>query len=141
MMRRKVIEWYIHVVHAFELLLALIVLCCVIVFATGTFVELMGMNWKVTTTFYELIYRVLLMVIGLELVRMLLTHEIFAVLELLAFVIARKMLMPDLTTIDIVLAVIAFVSLLAARKFLFDYMNYRKERFLPVDETETGTKS
>jgi len=40
---------------------------------------------------------VLLLVIGLELVRMLVTHSLSAVLELLAFVIARKMLKPDLS--------------------------------------------
>jgi hypothetical protein len=130
-MRRKIINGYIQIVQFFEMILALIVLCCVVVFASGSFAELIDMDWKVTTTFYELIYRILLMVIGLELVRMLLTHEIFAVLELLAFVIARKMLMPDLTTVDIVLAVIAFVSLLAARKYLFDFLNYPMERFLP----------
>ncbi|MBN1293055.1 MAG: hypothetical protein JXB48_14540 [Candidatus Latescibacteria bacterium] len=140
-MRKKIIDWYIHIVQFFELILALVVLCCVVVFGLGSFFELIGMDWKITTTFYELIYRVLLMVIGLELVRMLLTHEIFAVLELLAFVIARKMLMPDLTSIDIVLAVIAFVSLLAARKFLFNFMNYSKEKFLPVNETDSKNQS
>ncbi len=134
--RRKIINCYIQIVQIFEMILALVVLCCVVVFASGSFVELAGMDWKITITFYDLIYRVLLLVIGLELVRMLLTHEIFAVLELLAFVIARKMLMPDLTTIDIVLAVVAFVSLLAARKFLFDYLNYPKDRFLPVNGKE-----
>lgn len=140
-MRRKIINWYIHIVQIFEMILALVVLCCVVVFAAGSLFELTGMNWKVTTTFYELIYRVLLMVIGLELVRMLLTHEIFAVLELLAFVIARKMLMPDLTTIDIVLAVVAFVSLLAARTFLFDYLNYPKDKFLPENQSRKSTQS
>lgn len=140
-MRRLIIDWYIRVVQFSELILALVVLCCVFVFAFGSFFELMGWDWKATTTFYELIYRILLMVIGLELVRMLLTHEIVAVLELLAFVIARKMLMPDLTTIDIVLAVLAFVSLLAARKFLFDFLNYSTERFLPVNNTDSSEKT
>lgn len=135
-MRKKIIDWYINGVQFFEMILALAVLCCVVIFAWGSFMELLKLDWKQTTTFYDLIYRVLLMVIGLELVRMLLTHEIFAVLELLAFVIARKMLMPDLTTIDIILAVVAFVSLLAARKYLFNFVNYAKERFLPVKETD-----
>src|SRR5262249_11115213 len=69
-------------------------------------------------TFYELIYRVLLLVIGVELVRTLVTHELRAILELLAFVVARKMLKPDLGVLDILLSVLAFVSLLAANRFL-----------------------
>jgi hypothetical protein len=68
------------------------------------------MDWRLTETFYELIYRVLLLVIGVELVRTLVTHDLRAVLELLAFVVARKMLKPDLGVLDILLSVLAFVA-------------------------------
>jgi hypothetical protein len=44
-------------------------------------------------------------VIAIELVRTLVTHDLRAILELLAFVVARKMLKPDLNVIDIVLSV------------------------------------
>jgi hypothetical protein len=64
-----------------------------------------------------LIYRVLLLVIGVELVRTLVTHELRAILELLAFVVARKMLKPDLGVLDILLSVLAFVALLAANRY------------------------
>lgn len=47
-----------------------------------------------------------------------------AVLELLAFVIARKMLRPDLTAMDIILSVIAFVTLLAGRRYLMSRTCY-----------------
>ena len=63
------------------------------------------MDWRSTETFYELTYRVLLLVIAVELVRTLITHDLTAILELLAFVIARKMLKPDLEAIDIVVSV------------------------------------
>ena len=77
-----------------------------------------AMDWRLTETFYDLIYRVLLLVIGVELVRTLVTHELSAILELLGFVVARKMLKPDLPVLDIVLSVLAFVALLAANRFL-----------------------
>jgi len=76
-----------------------------------------GENWSQVETLYELINRILLLVICLELIRTLLTHELEAVLELLAFVVARKTMKPDLTVIDILLCSISFVILLAARKF------------------------
>ena len=41
-------------------------------------------------TFYELIGRILLLVIGVELIRTLVTHDLTAVLELLAFVWRAK---------------------------------------------------
>lgn len=50
--------------------------------------------------------------------RILSVHDLMAILELLAFVIARKMLKPDILVLDIVLAVAAFVAPLAARRYL-----------------------
>jgi hypothetical protein len=99
---------------ALERLLASGILVGVVVFALHSIFALMAMDWRITETFYELIYRILLLVIGVELIRTLVTHDLTAVLELLAFVVARKML----ATIDILLGVVAFVGLLAARRFL-----------------------
>ena len=90
-----------------------------------------AMDWRLTETFYELIYRVLLLVIGVELVRTLVTHELRAILELLGFVVARKMLKPDLVVLDILLSVLAFVALLAANRFLLSTS-------LPLESQESG---
>lgn len=100
-----------------EKILALIVILGACGYAAGSIHALMGMDWTSNEAFYQFIYRVLLLIIGLELARMLVTHSISAVLELLSFVIARKMLKPDLTSIDIILSVLAFVALAAARHY------------------------
>jgi hypothetical protein len=100
-----------------ERILALGVFACVCAFAVGSARVIAGSDWTQTEAFYEVIYRALLLVIGLELVRMLVTHDLAAVLELLAFVIARKLLKPEVTAADIALSVAAFVGLLAARRF------------------------
>jgi hypothetical protein len=102
-----------------ERALALAILAGVFVFAVRSAPALADMDWRLTETFYELVYRVLLLVIGVELVRTLFTHDLRAILELLAFVVARKMLKPDLSVFDILLSVLAFVALLAANRFLF----------------------
>jgi len=109
---------YIRIVKWFERLLAFGVLIGVIAHTVSSVIVLVGMDWRLTATIYDMIYRVLLLVIGLELVRMLVVHDLMAILELLAFVIARKMLKPDIVALDIVLAVTAFVALLAARRYL-----------------------
>jgi hypothetical protein len=88
-----------------ERILALVILGGVAVFGLSSAQTLLAMSWGQTDTFYELIYRVLLLVIAIELVRTLVTHDLRAILELLAFVVARKMLKPDLNVIDIVLSV------------------------------------
>ena len=111
--------WFAKVLAtALERLLAFGILLGVIAFAFGSVSALLVLDWHSTETFYELIYRTLLLVIGVELIRTLLTHDLFAILELLAFVVARKMLKPELPTLDILLGVAAFVVLLAARRYL-----------------------
>jgi len=100
-----------------ERLLALVILGGVLVFGLRSAQTLVVVDWGLSDTFYELMYRVLLLVIGVELVRILVTHDLRAILELLAFVIARKMLKPDLSVLDILLSVLAFVGLLAANRF------------------------
>ena len=117
-MNERLIWWAKAIATSLERLAALAILVGVIVFAFQSTATLIDMDWHSNETFYELIYRVLLMVIGVELIRTLVTHDLNAVLELLAFVVARKMLKPELTSVDILLCVAAFVGLLAARRFL-----------------------
>lgn len=113
----RVIFWARAIAKWLERGLAFAILVGVIAFAFGSAIALSGIDWRDTATFYEMIYRVLILVIGIELIRTLVTHNLGAVLELLAFVIARKLLKPDLTALDILLSVSAFVVLLIARRF------------------------
>ena len=81
--------------------------------------ELLGLDWSQSATFDRLMSRVLFIAIGLELARMLVVHSLRAILEMLAFAIARNMLLPDRTALDIVLGAVGFAVLLAAaRHFL-----------------------
>ena len=114
----RVTQSSIQLVRWLERLLALAVIVAVGVYGIGSGQVLASMDWRTSAAFYEMIYRVLLLAIGLELVRMLVVHDLIAVLELLAFVVARKMLKPDLVALDILLAVVAFVALLVARHLI-----------------------
>lgn len=131
---KKVASIYIKIITILEKALALVVIGSVIAFAIQSIDLILHSDWNDTGTFYELIFRILLIVICLELARMLITHSLNAVLELLAFVIARKMLKPDLESVDVVFGVVSFVALLAARKYFFrpeDYENTEPTR-LPI---------
>ena len=118
-MDKRVIEWTKGLATAVERLLALAVLAGSIYFAFHNTFVLIEMDWRSLNAYYELIYRVLLIVIGVELIRTLVTHDLIAILELIAFVIARKMLKPDLSSLDILVGAVAFVLLLAARRYFF----------------------
>lgn len=101
-----------------ENFLAFIVLFSVTLYILSSFLFFLNADWQTKEVFYELIYRVLLTTIGLELARMLVTHNFLSILELLAFVVARKMLKPELTSIDVLLGVVSFTILLIANRFL-----------------------
>ena len=66
---------------ALERLLAFGILLGVIAFAFKSVFAPIDMDWRSTETFYELIYRILLLVIGVELIRTLVTHDLTAVLN------------------------------------------------------------
>jgi hypothetical protein len=117
-MNERLIWFANRLATALERILAFGILLGLVAFSLKSVTALMDMDWGRTETFYELIYRILLLVIGVELIRTLLTHDLMAILELLAFVVARKMLKPELPTVDILLGVVAFIGLLAARRFL-----------------------
>ncbi len=116
-----------------EKLVAAATVIAVLVYGSQSVKVLTTMDWSSTETFYEFINRALIVVIGLELVRMLVNHSIGAVLELLAFVIARKMLKPDLESLDIALSAGSFVALMAARHYLMEDQFFKNR-----EETSTN---
>lgn len=123
-------------ISVMEKLVGVAVVLGVIAYASSSIDVLVVMDWADTETYYEVINRVLAIIIGLELVRMLVSHSIASVLELLAFVIARKMLKPDLGSVDIMAGVLAFVALMAARHFFTEsgfLEDTRKQDFAPLE--------
>jgi len=127
----RISNYFRRAASGIERFLALVIVAGVLVFGWRSAQAMIGMDWQLTDTLYELVYRVLLVVIGVELARTLVTHDLRAILELLAFVIARKMLKPDLGVLDILWSVLAFVALLGAAY-------YWHPAPLPADGEETG---
>ena len=115
-------------VKTIEKVLALIVVAAVVFYIAASVQVFIGADWRDKEVFYELIYRVLLTTIGLELARMLVTHSFLAILELLAFVVARKMLKPDINTIDVALGIASFVAILAANRYFISVSNSNEKK-------------
>lgn len=113
-----------YVANILERLFAVATLLAIFWYGIESISVLVAMDWSLTTTFQEFINRVLIAIIGLELVRLLLYHNIGAILELLAFVIARKMLHPNISAVDIALSTVAFAALLATRHYFTQKTNF-----------------
>ena len=101
-----------------ERALALAVVVVVLAFAVGVFREVVGADWGDADAFTRSIGSALLVGIGLELARLLVTHELVAVLELMAFALARKILTPGLDAPDMLVIVLAFIALVGARRYM-----------------------
>lgn len=98
-----------------EILLSWIIIIVTSIFVIISIFHFLGQDWTQITTYYSFINRILLIVIGFELVRMLLIHNLTTLLEIMAFVIARKLLLPELEMFDIVIGVLAFSVLVFVR--------------------------
>ena len=117
-----------------EIVLAALVLVGIL-FAAGAAVrELWALDWTASSTFDRLLNRVLFIAIGLELVRMLVVHSLRAILEMLAFAIARNVLLPDRTAVDIVLGAVGFAVLLAAARYFLAATERPRDAAAPVPE-------
>lgn len=124
-------HWAATLIRWLELLMALVVIVATAFAFIHSFGVLTDMDWSKMSTFYEMMDRVLLIIIGLEFVRMIVVRNLISVLELLAFVIARKMLKPDMSSLDIAFGSFAFVLLVGTRYIIEHY--HRKTGVKPPD--------
>jgi hypothetical protein len=112
-MNQELVKWC-------ERVIALALLFAVICFFLATLRMALGLDWNSMATLHELGQRVLLMTIALELVRTLISHELASLVNLLSFVIARRMLEPQTAFWEVPLGVAAFAALMATRRYLLD---------------------
>jgi len=103
-----------------ERIIALALLFAVICFFLATLRVALGLDWSAMATLHEIGQRVLLITIGLELVRTLISHELSSLVNLLSFVIARRMLEPQTPFWEVPLGVAAFAALIATRRYLMN---------------------
>ena len=116
-----------HAVRWLEIALAALVLVGILFAAGAAIRELWGLDWTASATFDRLLNRVLFIAIGLELVRMLVVHSLRAILEMIAFAIARNMLTPNPAAFDMALGAVAFAVLLAAGRYFLAPAAPRKD--------------
>lgn len=88
--------------------LSIIVLIGVVIYFANSLGTLTGLDWSSIDTFYFFVNYILALVVGIELAKLMITHDVFAITNLLTFVVARKMLKPDLGANEILWGVLSF---------------------------------
>lgn len=108
---RKLLAWY-------ERIIALALLIGIAVFFMATLKTSLDLDWSSVGSLHELWQRVLMVTIGMELVRTLISHNPSSLVNLLSFVIARRVLEPQTAFWEVPLGVAAFAALMATRRYL-----------------------
>lgn len=108
---------YLGLLKSLEKILALIVLLATAAYAVFGFSELITLDWSQLGTYRIFLEYVLYLAIGVELARLLVDYSLDTLVELLAFVIARKMLLIDGNFTQLLIGVIALVALFASRHY------------------------
>lgn len=117
----KLSEKFEELAEFLEIVLAIIITIGVIVgLAKGVsfikdFTDISALSYE---SFKEFLKYILMLVVGVEFVLMLLTHSIDRIVELVVFVIARKMLVYGSSMLDMVLGSIAVAVVFATIKYL-----------------------
>ncbi len=106
-----------------ELFLAIVIMLAVVISVYDLFKYLVLIFKTNPVDTYDIFQKflghVLLLVVGVELVIMLISHTTSSVLEVVLYAIARKMLIHSETMLDIVMGIIAIGAIFAIRKYLF----------------------
>ena len=115
-------EYAGNLIHLFLSLIALVILAAAAVAAFETVVRDFPKLWQPTDEYkalQQIIENILLVAIAAELALLLLFHRTSSAVEVIIFVIARKIVTPDITAIELLLSVSALAGLLIVR---FYYM-------------------
>ncbi len=102
-----------------EIILAAMVLCAVVYFGFNGAQAFLSKDWSSISVMYEFISFILLILLGLEVTRLILVHNITVVMELMLLIIARKMLYPEIVALDLLFCAIAF-SLVVGIYYLYE---------------------
>lgn len=115
---------FMKIVHMLEMSLAVYILICVAangIYLIKNFPELIYMDsFQASYSLLEQLFaHILLLVIGLELDMMLVNHTTSAVIEVMLYAVARKMLIYTNTTLEMLIGVVALAGIFAIYKYLY----------------------
>jgi hypothetical protein len=115
----KWVEMYLgNAIHLFLSLLALFIFIAAIITTVDTLIRDFPQLWQPVNEYVvlqKLVESILLIAIALELALLLIFHRTTAVVEVMIFVIARKMVSPDTTIVGLLIGTGAVIGLIIAR--------------------------
>ena len=108
-------------IHLFLSFLAVVIVVAAAIAAVDILIRDFPQLWGRTGNEYDVLHHViqsiLLVAIAAELGLLLLFHRAGAAIEVIIFVVARKMVTPDISGVELLLGTASLVALVAARRY------------------------
>src|ERR1044072_7472656 len=118
-------------IHLFLSLLAIVIVIAAAIAAVDVIVRDFPQLWRQGTNQYDALHHViqniLLVAIAGELGLLLLFHRAGAAIEVIIFVVARKMVTPDISGVELLLGSASLIGLVAARRYFIREKNEGNE--------------
>lgn len=91
--------------------------------------------------FSDLVSIFLSAIIGIEVARVLITHNLFSMFDVLGLILIRKALDPETTVTEVLVVVVAFVILIVARKLVGGKKEAKATFSAAIDDLLSNAKS
>jgi len=108
-------------IHLFLSFLAVVIVIAAAIAAVDILIRDFPQLWRRTGNEYDVLHHViqsiLLVAIAAELGLLLLFHRAGAAIEVIIFVVARKMVTPDISGVELLLGSASLIGLVAARRY------------------------
>lgn len=141
---KKVNDYINTIVHVLELVIALIIVFFLVIgifnmieYVTAFIASSPANSYAIFQNFLGF---ALSLIVGAEFIKMILHNSTEALLELILFVIARKMLIYSSTLLDLVLGTVALLIVFVIMKFLLTESSINLDRLKRRTKIKTGYK-
>ncbi|ABR46997.1 hypothetical protein Amet_0772 [Alkaliphilus metalliredigens QYMF] len=124
--KKKLVKYAMNLELIIAVCIVVAVIAGIVVLAKHLAVIAVADGYNIYETFKKFLSIALLLIIGVEMVLMLLSHSTSSILELVLYAITRKMLIYSETMLDLILGTVAIAIVFVIRKYLMSN-KYRKE--------------
>lgn len=139
-MRKKLQDKMFEVSYIFELFISVIVGVAILIFAIGMVVDTFSLSAfaKGADALVKVLDDAIILAIGAELIKMFCKHTPETVIEVLAFALARQLIVGHAAPLENLITVIAIAILFAVRRFLLQRhdMVETPDGLIEIDEKE-----
>jgi phosphate starvation-inducible membrane PsiE len=142
-MRRKLQDKMFELSYLFELFISVIVGLGIIVFAVKLVVEFADLEYlkSSSASLVAVLDKAIILAIGAEFIKMLCKHTPETVIEVLAFALARQLIVGHTSPIENLITVIAIAILFAVRRFLLKRHDLVETPYGLVDNEEVTSEN